>query len=198
MGTIERIERTVAPLLASSGLELVDVEVRSGTVRVTVDRTGGVDLDALGAATNAISRALDDEDAVPGGRYELEVTSPGVERRLRRPDHFRAHVGALVAVRTKAGTEGERRVEGVLVAAGDASLTLADETVPGGSREIRYGDVDRAHTVFDWRAALAGTSTTSSRRQHKEQRRHTASARPASREAAASTRDHDRDETETR
>jgi ribosome maturation factor RimP len=199
MGTIDQVERVVAPVVASSGLELVDVETRPGTVRVTVDRAGGVDLDILGAVTGAISRALDEHDVVPGRRYELEVSSPGVERRLRRPDHFRAHVGASVAVRTRSGVDGLRRLEGVLTAAGEETFRLEGEAIPGGARELSYGEVERAHTVFDWRAALAGTSTTSSRRQHKAERRqaHPHEKREPARQAA-SRRDDETDETETR
>jgi ribosome maturation factor RimP len=199
MGTIDRVERVVAPVVASSGLDLVDVETRPGTVRVTVDRAGGVDLDTLGAVTGAISRALDEHDVVPGGRYELEVSSPGVERRLRLPDHFRAHVGARVAVRTRAGVEGLRRLEGVLTAAGEETFRLEGEAIPGGVSELSYREVERAHTVFDWRAALAGTSTTSSRRQRKAERRHAHSheKREPARQAA-SRRDDETDETETR
>jgi ribosome maturation factor RimP len=192
MSTIERVERVVAPVVESSGLELVDVEVRPGTVRVTVDRSGGVDLDTLGAATTAISRILDDTDAVPGGRYELEVSSPGVERRLRRPDHFQSHIGADVAVKTKPGVEGDRRVEGVLAEAGPHSFRVEGDLVPGGSREIAYADVERAHTVFDWRAALAGTSAPGSRRQHKAERQQR-SLHAAARNDADT---HDKDETE--
>jgi ribosome maturation factor RimP len=168
--TVEQVERVVAPVVASSGLELVDVEVRPGTVRVTVDRAGGVDLDVLGAATSAISHALDQWDAVGGGSYELEVSSPGLERRLRRPEHFQHQVGSLVSIRTKPGVEGERRLEGRLVAAGPQGFRLEAESIAGGSRELAYAEVDRAHTVFDWRAALAGTQAPSARRQHKAKR----------------------------
>lgn len=171
MSTVDRVERVVAPVVESSGLELVDVEISSGTVRITVDRPGGVDLESVGAVTGAISRALDADDPVPGGRYELEVSSPGVERRLRRPEHFQAQMGARVSVKTKPGTDGERRVEGVIVSAGDTRLTIAGDAFPDGKRTIAYADIERAHTVFDWRAALAGTSAPSARREHKAERR---------------------------
>ncbi len=156
MSTVGDIERAVAPAVAFHGLDLVDVEFQARLVRVTVDRPGGVDLDAIGAATSAISHALDTADAVPGGRYELEVSSPGVERRLRRPEHFRDQLGARVAVKTRPGVEGDRRVEGLLVAADDEGVRIEESTLPGGAREMRYEEIDKARTVFDWRAALAG------------------------------------------
>lgn len=189
MGTVEKVEHVVAPVVESRGLELVDVETQSGTVRVTVDRAGGIDLDAIGSVTAAISHALDEADAVPGGRYELEVSSPGLERRLRRPEHFAAQVGARVSIKTKPGTEGERRLEGIIAAVDESGVLLEDESIPGGNRKLRYGDVERAHTIFDWKAALAGTKAPTARREK-------APRRPAGR--TGQQRDDDRHETETR
>lgn len=177
MGTADRVERVLAPVVASCGLELVDVEAQSGRVRVTVDRVGGIDLDTIGSATNAISHALDDADAVPGGRYELEVSSPGVERRLRRPEHFAAQLGARISVKTKPGTEGERRLEGELTAADGKGFVLEDESILGGRREFAYEEVERAVTVFDWKAALAGTRAPSAKKDHKAARRQVETAR---------------------
>ena len=191
MSTIDKVERVVAPVVLSSGLELIDVEVQSGTVRVTVDRSGGLDLEAIGSATSAISRALDEADAVPGGRYELEVSSPGLERRLRRPEHFKAHVGVAVSIKTKPGTAGERRIEGVIASADAEGIRIEGDGIEGGSRKLAYRDVDRAHTIFDWRAALAGTSAPSARREHKAARQKRASGE-------SHERDDDRHETETR
>ena len=171
MSTVDKVEHAVAPVVASSGLELVDVELAARTLRVTVDRPGGVDLDAIGTATTAISRALDAADVVPGGAYELEVSSPGLERRLRTAEHFRHQLGAVVTVRTKPGVEGDRRAEGRLVDAGDDAFRLEGDGLGPGGRTIAYRDVERAHTVFDWRAALAGTSAPSARREHKAARR---------------------------
>ncbi len=171
MSTVDKIEQTVAPVVETSGLELVDVELNSRTVRVTLDRDGGVDLEAIGVATKAISRALDDADCIPGGSYELEVTSPGVERRLRRPDHYLRHVGADVAVKTKPGVEGDRRLEGRLAAADTKGIRIEGDAIAGGARDLKYGDIEKAHTIFDWRAALAGTDTPSARQDHKSARR---------------------------
>jgi len=75
------------PLLGAEHLELIDLEVRSSLVKVTVDRPGGVDLEWLALANRVASDALDELDPIPG-RYTLEVSSPGVERRLRTPAHF--------------------------------------------------------------------------------------------------------------
>ena len=165
MSVADDVERAVAPVVSSLGLELVDLETRPGHVIVTVDREGGIDLEAIGSATRAISSALDVAD-VPSGRYELEVSSPGVERRLRRPEDFARFVGTEVAVRLRPGSEGVRRFSGVLSAADGGAIVVSGPDLPEGGRRIDHADLERVHTVFDWRAALAGTSSPS-RRDHR-------------------------------
>jgi ribosome maturation factor RimP len=144
---------------------VVDAELlRGGTagrsasvLRVTVDRRdASLDLDAVAAVSAVVSEVLDGEDAaVPAGRYDLEVTSPGVERRLRRPAQFRSALGSEVAVKTRAGVPGERRLEGRLEQADEDGVVVA---AAGGPRRLGYGEIEQAHTVFDWRAALAAGS----------------------------------------
>ena len=153
MGNEERVWAVVAPTCTASGVELFDVELAPGLLRVTVERPGGLDLDALAAVSRAVSDALDAAgDATPDDRYELEVTTPGVERRLRRPAHFAAAVGVRVAVRTAPGTPGDRRFEGTVSAVDDDGVVVA---TAGGDRRLAFSDVERAHTLYDWRAALA-------------------------------------------
>ena len=143
MDMATRVQRLVEPALAASGLELVDVELASGVLRVYVDRPGGVDLDTISRASEAISDLLDREDPVPGGRYTLEVSSPGIERPLRTPSHFRRAVGTQVSLRTMPGVEGERRLTGRLDGADDDSIDLAGRRIP-------YAAIERARTVFEW------------------------------------------------
>lgn len=149
---IERVRPIVAPILADLGLDLYDLEMQSGTVRVTVDRDGGVDLEAISLATRLISRELDHRDPIPG-KYTLEVSSPGLERNLRTPDHFQRVVGWKVQVRTQPVVPGERRVHGILVAADDDGFTVRPELDGGAEapdRRLRYADVERARTMFEW------------------------------------------------
>src|SRR5437016_5869544 len=121
MGHTRRVHDVIESVLSTSGLELVDIQVGAGLVRVTVDRPGGIDLEALSDSNRAISAALDRDDPIPGGSYTLEVTSPGVERPLRTPEQFQRFVGTEVSVRTRPGTDGERRVAGRLADADDSS-----------------------------------------------------------------------------
>ena len=78
---VEELFAVLQPVVADAGLELVDVEMKSGVLQVTVDREGGVDLEALTDANRAVSTLLDEVDPIPG-RYSLEVSSPGIERAL--------------------------------------------------------------------------------------------------------------------
>ncbi len=142
MSVADRVRRIVEPLLAEQGLECFDVDFNGGRLVVMADRPGGVDLDALTEATRTISFALDKEDPVPG-HYVLEVSSPGLERRLRTPDHFRRFVGTAVTVKLVATVEGSRRLSGTLDAVDASGITV-------NGRTIAFADIDRAQTVFEW------------------------------------------------
>lgn len=138
----DRVRHVIEPDLIAAGLEVVDVEHTGATLRVTVDRPGGIDLDAVSEASRRVSDLLDRHDVVPG-RYTLEVSSPGIERSLRTPEHFRRFVGTPVTVRTRPGVSGERRVDGVLESADDDGVVVA-------GRALAYADVERARTRFEW------------------------------------------------
>jgi ribosome maturation factor RimP len=125
------------PVVAAADLELVDVELRSGVLLVTVDRPGGVDLQALTDANRAVSGVLDELDPIPGN-YTLEVSSPGVERTLRTPAHFVKAVGETVSIKTRPQVPGEEGFE-----------LEVDDGGPGRVR-LAYSDIDRARTVFVW------------------------------------------------
>lgn len=141
----------LAPTVVGAGLELVDVEVRPGLVRVTVDAAdGGAELDAISEVTRAVSVVLDAHDPMPGRRYTLEVSSPGVERPLRDPRHFARAVGEKVTLRTRTGGEGERRFTGTLTSADDTGFVLAGDGLGPEGRRFVYDDIDRARTVFEW------------------------------------------------
>lgn len=146
---MDDLKGALAPVLDAIGLELVDLEVSAGLVRVTVDRPAGVDLEALSDANRQLSSVLDHLDPLPG-RYTLEVSSPGLERPLRRPEHFKKALGQAVTLRTVPGASEQRRLSGTLVAADDEGLVLEGPEVPGGSCRLGYAEVDRARTVFEW------------------------------------------------
>jgi ribosome maturation factor RimP len=142
MGQIEMVRELVEPVLAAEGLELFDCELKPGLLRVTVDAPGGVNIDRLGQLSQRLSRLLDERDPI-ASRYTLEVSSPGLERALRTPEHFQKAVGTVVTIRTRGEVEGDRRVQGILDSADDQGVVLA-------GRRITYEQIDRARTVFDW------------------------------------------------
>lgn len=145
---VERVTELVAPLLADLDVGLYDLEHTGGTLKVVVDRPGGIDLEALALVTRTISRALDHADPMPG-RYTLEVTSPGLERTLRTPAHFAGAQGATVAVRTLPHVAGDRRAQGTLVESDDEGFVVRDPDTDA-DRRLRYDEVERARTVFEW------------------------------------------------
>jgi ribosome maturation factor RimP len=149
MGISERLHEIVDPICAELDTELVDLEYAGGVVRVTIDRPGGVDMDAIARVTRAVSRALDQHDPI-AGRYTLEVSSPGLERTLRTPAHFLRAVGSTVRIKTRPGVDGERRIDGVLAAADDDGFTVTLAAPASGERRVRYDEVERARTVFEW------------------------------------------------
>jgi ribosome maturation factor RimP len=150
MATTDRVAAIVAPLADERGLELYDVEQHQSSLRVLVNREGGIDIDALTELSRAVSRVLDEVDPV-AGKYTLEVSSPGLERPLRRPDHFAGAVGERITLKTVPGTEGERRVTGTLVAADDEGITVHPDDGPDGEdRRLTFDEVMGARTLFDW------------------------------------------------
>jgi ribosome maturation factor RimP len=152
MGSVESVREVVEPALTSSGLELWDVEITRDVVRILVDRPGGIDLDALTRASGVISPLLDQNPrVVPLGRYQLEVSSPGLERTLRTPEQFRRYVGSEITVKTGVPVSGARRHRGTLVAADEGTIRLQPTDGPAGSViELRHDQIDRARTVLVW------------------------------------------------
>jgi ribosome maturation factor RimP len=185
----ERVRAVVQEPLADSGFDVVDVECQGNVLRVTVDLlvrpdddvdllvrpdddvddvadgdeagagpSSGIDMDGVTRATRLVSDLLDQHDLV-GERTTLEVSSPGIERPLRTPEHFRRFVGSEVAVKLRPSVEGERRLTGVLEAADGDGVVVA-------GRPLAYVDIDRARTVFVWppRAEKAGGQKTAAKK----------------------------------
>ncbi len=147
MAVTERIRDTIAPAMAEMSVELVDIEHIGATLRITIDCPGGVDLEVISRATRRISHLLDDVDPL-ADRYTLEVSSPGLERPLRQPEHFAKAIGSKISIKTLPNVDGDRRVTGLLVAAGDEAIEVEDPM--GDTRRLRYNEIDKARTVFDW------------------------------------------------
>lgn len=144
----EQIWGLVDPYVAAEGVELDDVEVLGGgkLLRVVVDADEPIGLERIAALSRGISRLIDAQDPFSGS-YTLEVTSPGLERKLRRSEQFQKELGSDVHVKTFAKVADDRHHRGVLVAADeDAIVVLID----GDERRIEMGAISSARTVFTW------------------------------------------------
>lgn len=140
----ERIE----PYVAAEGVELDDVEVLGGgqIVRVTLDAEGPMGVDTIADLSRGIGRLIDEDDPIKGS-YTLEVSSPGLERKLTRARHYEKSIGRNVKVKTHREIEGTKNHRGVLKASDDDGFTVAVEDT---DRIISYADVASARTVFEW------------------------------------------------
>jgi ribosome maturation factor RimP len=162
----ERISDLVRPHVEALGLDLEDVTVttagRRRTVRVVVDADGGVDLDAVADATRAVSDALDADDPDGEEPYVLEVTSPGVDRPLTEPRHWRRAQGRLVEITLADDTELRGRP--TEVADDGSTVTLTVESVPPkkgmrpklSERVVALADVRHALVQVEFGSAKAG------------------------------------------
>ena len=150
MSQRDAVEAAIAPTLDRLGFEVVDVELigsgKARTLRVSIDRAGGIDLDAITEATEAVSPLLDRNNLLDGS-YTLEVSSPGVERPLRRPGHFARAIGQTISVKARDADGTVTRRRGSLVDATPAQITI---DVDGEVDAIDYDDVLQARTVFEW------------------------------------------------
>lgn len=152
--TRERLVEELTPHLLRMGLDLEVVELtpagRRRVLRVAVDKDGGVTMDDVAEATKEISRVLDGSDVMGEHPYTLEVTSPGTDRPLTLPRHWRRNIGRLVKVTTHEGGT----VTGRIVDQDEQSATL---DVDGTSQSVPLAEVAKAHVQIEFnRPAASG------------------------------------------
>ena len=151
MTTVADIWPVVETYLTAEHLELDDVELLgrgSGkVVRIVVDGED-VDVERLAEVSRGVSRLLDNATEL-NDSYQLEVTSPGLERKLRRPNHYVKSLGREVVAKVVV-EGGKATVRGVIADAGESSFTVEAE---GQSQVVNYEDVLTANTVFRWEKA---------------------------------------------
>jgi ribosome maturation factor RimP len=139
---VDRLWDSIEEFLAEERVELDDLELSGRTLRVVVDAEGGIDLDHITDVSRGVARLLDDrEDLVPDS-YSLEVTSPGLERKLRRPRHYHKALGRPVRVRTTGG----ETVRGELAEVDDDGFFVSTES---GKTRVAFAEVAKARTVFE-------------------------------------------------
>lgn len=161
---LEKIEELANTVATKEGLRIYDLELvgqgGSRTLRVFIDNeAGGVGIDDCAKVSRGLSELLDSADPIPGGQYELEVSTPGLDRKLRKPWHFQAAVGKNIEVRLtqNLATFGmknksfltAKRFEKTLKSADaeNAEFQFEEETIL-----IPYKEIEKAKVVFDFDA----------------------------------------------
>ena len=144
----EQIWGLVGPYVAAEGIELDDVEILGGgrLLRVVIEGDGPIEVDRIADLSRGIARLIEEDDPFPGA-YTLEVTSPGLERKLRRPAQFQKAIGSDVHIKTFRKIADEKHHRGQLTAVDDTAIVVS---VDGDDRRIEMEDVASARTVFVW------------------------------------------------
>jgi ribosome maturation factor RimP len=147
-----KIEEIAHRVTDSEGMELVEVEVKGGGgsrfVRISIDKPTGVTHADCELVSQQVGTILDVEDVIPGGRYTLEVSSPGLERKLSKPRDFERFQGKKVKIGLREPVEGQRHWEGTL--AGFAEGRIALEVQPGRVLTFPFDQVAKANLKFEW------------------------------------------------
>lgn len=166
---VSKVEELIRPLIEGSGLQVYDVEFVGRTLRVSIEKPAketddvseGVSITDCVETSRLLNAVLDVEDIIPGGAYELEVSSPGLDRALRKPEHYLKSIGERVHVTTRdpmslwngseAFFEKRRNLRGILKEFGETSLGLTLKVIVEGGREvvIPFEAVTRAYIDFE-------------------------------------------------
>lgn len=143
----QKLLDAIEPVASENDVEVVTVEVigakKSPVVRVYIDAEGGVSFQELTSAQEWLGELMDRIDPFPGA-YTLEVSSPGIDRPLRTPEHFARFVGEEARIRCEAPVDGLSNFKGVLASADDDAVTIEAD---GVSHVVPYGNIRRANLV---------------------------------------------------
>jgi ribosome maturation factor RimP len=141
------LERLIEPAVEQLGYELSDLEFkpggRDGLVRVFIDKPDGVDLTDCEIVSRQLSAVLDVEDPLPG-HYRLEVSSPGLDRKLTKPEHFQRFLGEPVRVKLRFPVDGRRNFRGALRAADAEHIEVE---VDGESHSLQIATIESARLI---------------------------------------------------
>ena len=140
------LETQIAKIIEANGASLYDIEIVTEfdetIFRVLVTKVGGVDLDLCATISNELSPFLDVHPPM-SQRYRLEVSSPGIERKLTKPVHFKNAIGEKVKLKIPGG----EKLKGVLKSADDDGIVVETKH---GDESFEYGAIGTAKTYFDW------------------------------------------------
>jgi len=149
---VEKVQEIAERVGASEGLEIVDVQLLGGggsrVLRIFIDKPAGVTHADCEYISQHVGTILDVEDVIPGASYTLEVSSPGVERKLSKPREFERFVGQKVKVVLRQPVENQRHLTGTLKSFAGGVITL--EPAPGKSVQFPLEQVEKANLKFEW------------------------------------------------
>src|ERR1044071_6899490 len=149
---VEKVREITERVGADRALEVVDVQMLGGggtrVLRIFIDKPEGVTHADCEYVSQNVGTVLDVEDTIPGGRYTLEVSSPGVERKLAKPQEFERFVGQKVKVVLRQPVEDQKHWVGALRSFAEGIITL--EPSPGRSIQFPLEQVERANLKFEW------------------------------------------------
>ena len=141
------LENLIEPAIEQLGYELSDLELklggRNGVVRVFIDKPDGVDLSDCEIVSKQLSAVLDVEDPLPG-HYTLEVSSPGLDRKLTKPEHFQRFLGETIRVKLRFPVAGRRNFRGALRAADEEQIEVE---VDGESHKLQISMIESARLI---------------------------------------------------
>ena len=147
--TRDELLKLLEPAIERLGYELSDLEVKlggkHGVLRVFIDKPDGIGLHDCEKVSLAVSALLDVEDPLPG-HYDLEVSSPGLDRKLTKIEHFQRFTGETVKVQMRFPIEGRKRFRGTLVSSNDEKIVVE---VDGEPHSLPMATIDTARLVPD-------------------------------------------------
>lgn len=152
--TVTRVWEMAGPLVAEEGMEIIDIELRreggrrGRTLRLYLDKEGGAKLEDLTRVSRLLSEILDAQPDI-NEPYTLEVSSPGINRSLKKVEHFARYVGKRVRVKTREAVEGRRSFLGLLKEVEQGGIVLLLE---GSEFNIPFSSIDKANYEHDWSA----------------------------------------------
>jgi ribosome maturation factor RimP len=152
--TLTRVWELTAPLAQAEGMEIVDIEFRhegsrgGRVLRLYMDRDGGPNVDDLSRVSRQLGELLDAQDTIDGA-YTLEVSSPGINRSLKKPEHFLRFVGKRIRIRTRDLIDGRRSFLGILNEVAGGSVRLTQE---GKQYWIPFSVIEKSNYEHDWSA----------------------------------------------
>ena len=149
---VDKVREIAERVAGSEGLEIVEVQLLGGggsrVLRITIDKPDGVTHADCEFISQNVGTILDVEDVVPGGHYTLEVSSPGLERKLSKPQEFERFSGQKIKVVLRQAVGGQRHWAGLLKGCAEGIVTL--EPAPGQSLQFPLDQVEKANLKFEW------------------------------------------------